>query len=285
MSEIRDCLILPCRHLCLCKMCAVNLRLQSNTCPICRIPFVALLQIKLFRKREKQLNNEKVKQMVSIGCDESIETLPVVKLDQMSRDGPNENVIIQISDKVRSGDDYKKEVLLMSENKMRKNSSLFEFYECITIYEAFIGAAIKNLELVENNEHEQVKKKPRNKTKKSNKKEQSASVNPSTATVESNRLEVQKSDFKFEAKSLNSDSNKHERSQSVLVTPTPSSSLSGAQSKSTKSLSNQLNCNTSTNKLNKNKITRSAVDINETANLDTATSVNSLKNEVKKVEP
>ena len=38
MSEIRDVIIMPCRHLCLCKMCAVNLRVQSNNCPICRIP-------------------------------------------------------------------------------------------------------------------------------------------------------------------------------------------------------------------------------------------------------
>ncbi len=37
-SEIRDVIIMPCRHLCLCKMCAANLRVQSNNCPICRIP-------------------------------------------------------------------------------------------------------------------------------------------------------------------------------------------------------------------------------------------------------
>jgi hypothetical protein len=82
----------------------------------------------------------------------------VVKLEEANKMScaPNENVIIQISDKVKSSDEYKKEVMLMSENKMRKNSNLFEFYECLTIYEAFIGAAIKHLEPVENNE--QIKK-------------------------------------------------------------------------------------------------------------------------------
>jgi hypothetical protein len=53
MCETRDTLILPCRHLCLCKLCAMNLRVQSNNCPICRIPFIALIQVKLFKKREQ----------------------------------------------------------------------------------------------------------------------------------------------------------------------------------------------------------------------------------------
>lgn len=46
MSELRDTLILPCRHLCLCKICADNLRYQANNCPICRAPFIALLRVK-----------------------------------------------------------------------------------------------------------------------------------------------------------------------------------------------------------------------------------------------
>lgn len=50
MSEPRDTLILPCRHLCLCQMCADSLRYQANNCPICRAPFRALLQIRALRK-------------------------------------------------------------------------------------------------------------------------------------------------------------------------------------------------------------------------------------------
>lgn len=50
MSDIRDTLILPCRHLCLCNGCADSLRYQANNCPICRAPFRALLQLKAVRK-------------------------------------------------------------------------------------------------------------------------------------------------------------------------------------------------------------------------------------------
>ncbi|XP_022252119.1 E3 ubiquitin-protein ligase MGRN1-like [Limulus polyphemus] len=50
MSDSRDTLILPCRHLCLCNSCADSLRYQANNCPICRSPFRALLQIRAVRK-------------------------------------------------------------------------------------------------------------------------------------------------------------------------------------------------------------------------------------------
>jgi hypothetical protein len=50
MSEPRDTLILPYRHLCLCQLCADSLRYQANNCPICRAPFRALLQIRALRK-------------------------------------------------------------------------------------------------------------------------------------------------------------------------------------------------------------------------------------------
>jgi len=50
MSDMRDTLILPCRHLCLCNSCADSLRYQANNCPICRAPFRALLQIRALQK-------------------------------------------------------------------------------------------------------------------------------------------------------------------------------------------------------------------------------------------
>lgn len=50
MCDVRDTLILPCRHLCLCYGCADSLRYQANNCPICRSPFRALLQIKALQK-------------------------------------------------------------------------------------------------------------------------------------------------------------------------------------------------------------------------------------------
>lgn len=50
LSDPRDTLILPCRHLCLCNACADSLRYQANNCPICRAPFRALLQIRAVRR-------------------------------------------------------------------------------------------------------------------------------------------------------------------------------------------------------------------------------------------
>lgn len=56
MSDIRDTLILPCRHLCLCNSCADSLRYQANNCPICRSPFRALLQIRAVQKSSTATN-------------------------------------------------------------------------------------------------------------------------------------------------------------------------------------------------------------------------------------
>lgn len=52
MSDMRDTLILPCRHLCLCSTCAESLRFQASSCPICRSPFRALLQIRAMRRKQ-----------------------------------------------------------------------------------------------------------------------------------------------------------------------------------------------------------------------------------------
>ncbi|CAF3639741.1 unnamed protein product [Rotaria sordida] len=52
LTDIRNVLLLPCRHLCLCKTCAEDLKFQSSNCPICRIPFHALLQINALRHRQ-----------------------------------------------------------------------------------------------------------------------------------------------------------------------------------------------------------------------------------------
>ena len=55
LVEMRDTLILPSRHLCLCNCCADNLRYQASNCPICRSPFRALLQIRAMRKKMSQI--------------------------------------------------------------------------------------------------------------------------------------------------------------------------------------------------------------------------------------
>lgn len=58
MSDIRDTLILPCRHLCLCNGCADSLRYQANNCPICRAPFRALLQLRAIKKKGSKPDTE-----------------------------------------------------------------------------------------------------------------------------------------------------------------------------------------------------------------------------------
>lgn len=50
MSEERDTMLLPCRHLCLCASCAQSLRYQANSCPICRCPFRAALNLRPIQK-------------------------------------------------------------------------------------------------------------------------------------------------------------------------------------------------------------------------------------------
>ncbi|KAK3002554.1 hypothetical protein RJ639_022037 [Escallonia herrerae] len=47
MTEPKDTAVLPCRHMCMCSECAKELRLQSNTCPICRQPIEELMEIKI----------------------------------------------------------------------------------------------------------------------------------------------------------------------------------------------------------------------------------------------
>uniref|UniRef100_A0A6G1SJ38 RING-type E3 ubiquitin transferase n=1 Tax=Aceria tosichella TaxID=561515 RepID=A0A6G1SJ38_9ACAR len=52
MSDERDTMLLPCRHLCLCSSCAQSLRYQANSCPICRCPFKAALNIRVIQREQ-----------------------------------------------------------------------------------------------------------------------------------------------------------------------------------------------------------------------------------------
>ena len=147
MCETRDTLILPCRHLCLCKLCAINLRIQSNNCPICRIPFVALLQLKLLRKKEAEKKHRLAKRF-------DMNQLPVLKIENLNiifsengmtidenvrkTDQINENNIIEVTNHVKSDNDndnfIKKEILVGTENRKPR---LTDLYEVVSIYEAF----------------------------------------------------------------------------------------------------------------------------------------------------
>jgi len=51
-ASLRDTLILPCRHLYLCKDCAEHIRSTHAGCPVCKQNFHALLQITAVRKKQ-----------------------------------------------------------------------------------------------------------------------------------------------------------------------------------------------------------------------------------------
>ncbi|XP_012909862.2 E3 ubiquitin ligase RNF157 isoform X2 [Mustela putorius furo] len=73
LSDVRDTLILPCRHLCLCNTCADTLRYQANNCPICRLPFRALLQIRAMRKKLGPLSPTSFNPIISSQTSDSEE--------------------------------------------------------------------------------------------------------------------------------------------------------------------------------------------------------------------
>lgn len=77
MSDERDTMLLPCRHLCLCSACAQSLRYQANSCPICRCPFKAALNLRPIQQRSattrkhtshKQSGNIEQKQQAGNEC-------------------------------------------------------------------------------------------------------------------------------------------------------------------------------------------------------------------------
>ncbi|ESQ41916.1 hypothetical protein EUTSA_v10013842mg [Eutrema salsugineum] len=47
LTEPKDTIVMPCRHLCLCSECAKELRFQSNKCPICRQAIKELLEVEV----------------------------------------------------------------------------------------------------------------------------------------------------------------------------------------------------------------------------------------------
>lgn len=53
MSEPRDTVVLPCRHICFCSHCANIMRTQCEKCPICRQRVASLLQFTPSGQEEK----------------------------------------------------------------------------------------------------------------------------------------------------------------------------------------------------------------------------------------
>lgn len=97
MCDIRDTLILPCRHLCLCNSCADSLRYQANNCPICRAPFRALLQIRALQKATSQLPTipqEVCQTVIEECCGSSIKLSIVITLLDVVRHHQNQLLFI-----------------------------------------------------------------------------------------------------------------------------------------------------------------------------------------------
>ena len=46
MSEVKDTIVLPCRHMCLCSECANTIRGRSDKCPLCRQGKIIIIEIK-----------------------------------------------------------------------------------------------------------------------------------------------------------------------------------------------------------------------------------------------
>jgi hypothetical protein len=81
LSDIRNVLLLPCRHLCLCSSCAENLKFQSANCPICRVPFRALLQLNALHCRFNNQYNDDEDELVF----ESISLIDALNLSTSMR--------------------------------------------------------------------------------------------------------------------------------------------------------------------------------------------------------
>ncbi len=101
------------------------MRVQSNNCPICRIPFIALIQLKLVKKRADP-NPEKKLPIIRI------ENLPIVRLsgaDQTnnSLDISHDNVIIE----------EKREEPLLCTKAFELKKNYLDMFEVVTIYDAF----------------------------------------------------------------------------------------------------------------------------------------------------
>ncbi|XP_068885552.1 E3 ubiquitin-protein ligase MGRN1 isoform X3 [Aphelocoma coerulescens] len=89
LSDLRDTLILPCRHLCLCNSCADTLRYQANNCPICRLPFRALLQIRAVRKKPGALSPVSFSPVLAQSVDHDEHSRPFKPLKVSSVSLPN----------------------------------------------------------------------------------------------------------------------------------------------------------------------------------------------------
>jgi len=82
LSDMKDTIILPCKHLCLCNSCANQIRFQQSGCPICRQSFRALMQIRTIRKRSSdKLQNQQTNSAYNLDDQQDDSDLPPIPDD------------------------------------------------------------------------------------------------------------------------------------------------------------------------------------------------------------
>jgi hypothetical protein len=184
-------------------MCAINLRIQSNNCPICRIPFIALIQIRLLKKKQPENYKQLLKKTFKIN------QLPVLKIenlnillntDNLSRnDGNiNENEIFEENYQIKcenenDNDNFiKKDIVVCTQNIKPR---LLDNYEILTIYEAFNESDIHNLNQNENKNSKKPKQKKLSKQisfpiEKSNKDENEAIIEITNNQINNNVVSI-----------------------------------------------------------------------------------------------
>jgi len=70
LTEMRDTVVIPCRHMCVCHQCAQVLRFQSYKCPICRGAVRSMLKIKVSKNGDKKTSSEDGNQMNNVDDEE-----------------------------------------------------------------------------------------------------------------------------------------------------------------------------------------------------------------------
>jgi len=92
MTVPRDTIVLPCRHMCLCRRCADVLRHQTTRCPICRSSFVSLLNVKLSKNKITEMKKEENEPLIINKKDKNKKKSNEVKQNNNNNNNNNNNI-------------------------------------------------------------------------------------------------------------------------------------------------------------------------------------------------
>lgn len=94
MTDKKDTVVVPCRHMCLCYACASELRLKTSKCPICRNTINAFMYVK--REGDLDKDGENSTKMDDTSSDDT--PPPKVPMRRESSSGPDQILIRPPSD-------------------------------------------------------------------------------------------------------------------------------------------------------------------------------------------